>query len=968
MTDKKTDIHLAGGNPYKKEIIYRSPVRLLFVLVSSVFIVEAFIMFLLAAFPAISTSMRAFIDATMLIILLFPAIYFFAFRPLLLHISERKKAEDALEHLSRRNKMILESAGEGIFGLDADGKVTFVNPAAARMLGYDVEELIGEGHHAKVHYSHSDGKPYPKEECPIYEAYKDGAVHYGREVFWKRDGTPLPIEYVSTPIRENGELKGTVVVFNNITEKKKAEEALRRSEEEKRIILDTMSELMSYRDKDMRIIWANRAFIEHVGLTQNEIKSKYCYEVIHKRSTPCPDCPIHMKILESGRSQEAEIALPDGRILLVRGYPVRDKGNIIGIVEISTDITKRKRIEEEVRIMKQQMEFILGATKTGLDIIDSSLNIVYIDPEWQKVYGGPAGKKCYEYFMGRSEVCPGCGVLKALETKSIIVSEEVLVKEGNRPIQVTTIPFQNEKGEWLVAEVNVDITDRKKWEKALRESEEKLNAMLRAIGDPIIMMNRDLDIIWANDIAMKVFGEDFVGKKCNELFVREQYKTHPCLTFETFQDGKVHEEEIKMTDKDGREKYFHCTANVALKDKKGNPTTVIEIFRDITEGKRLEDQLLQAQKMEAIGQLAGGVAHDFNNILTAIIGFGNLMQMEMKKDNPSRIYVTQILNSAQRAANLTQALLAFSRKQIINPKPVNLNDIIKILEKLLSRVIGEDIELSINLTDTDLITMADSTQMEQVLINLATNARDAMPDGGRLIISTELVEIDPEFIKTHAYGRTGRYALISIEDTGIGMDEKTRERIFEPFFTTKEVGKGTGLGLAMVYGIVKQHRGYINVYSEPGKGTTFKIYIPLIKTLIEEEKPQELFLITGGTETILVAEDDAQVRELTKNLLGGFGYNVLEAVDGEDTLRVFNENKDKVDLLILDVVMPKMNGKEVYDEIRKIRPDIQAIFMSGYSADIIHKKGILDEGLEFILKPITPHVFLRKIRETLNKR
>jgi CheY-like chemotaxis protein len=329
--------------------------------------------------------------------------------------------------------------------------------------------------------------------------------------------------------------------------------------------------------------------------------------------------------------------------------------------------------------------------------------------------------------------------------------------------------------------------------------------------------------------------------------------------------------------------------------------------------------------------------------------------------------VTQILNSAERAANLTQALLAFSRRQIISPKPVNLNEIVQGLERLLSRVIGEDIELSTVLTDEDLIVMADSGQIEQVLMNLATNARDAMPDGGSLNISTKLAEFDSEFIKAHGFGRPEFYALISVEDTGQGMDEKTKERIFEPFFTTKEVGKGTGLGLAMVYGIIKQHDGYINVYSEAGMGTKFNIYLPLIKSKIEEARAADLLVLKGGEETVLIAEDDASVRELIKEVLLGYGYKVIEAVDGEDAVRRFKDNKDRIQLLILDVIMPKKNGKEVYDDIKEIKPDIKAIFTSGYTADIIHKKGILEERLDFILKPISPDEFLRKVREVLDK-
>ncbi len=264
--------------------------------------------------------------------------------------------------------------------------------------------------------------------------------------------------------------------------------------------------------------------------------------------------------------------------------------------------------------------------------------------------------------------------------------------------------------------------------------------------------------------------------------------------------------------------------------------------------------------------------------------------------------------------------------------------------------------------------MADSTQIEQVLMNLATNARDAMPGGGTLIIKTDLASFDSEYIKLHGYGKPGNYALISVEDTGTGIDEKIRERIFEPFFTTKEVGKGTGLGLAMVYGIIKQHEGYINVYSVKNKGTTFKIYLPLIKSTTENIKDIDKYYNTGGSETILVAEDDSLVRNLSRKILEKAGYHVIEALDGEDALNIFKEKNKEIQLLLLDVIMPKKNGRECYDEMKKIKPDVKVIFMSGYTADIIHKKGIIEEGIELLLKPISPNELLRKVREVLDRK
>ena len=399
-------------------------------------------------------------------------------------------------------------------------------------------------------------------------------------------------------------------------------------------------------------------------------------------------------------------------------------------------------------------------------------------------------------------------------------------------------------------------------------------------------------------------------------------------------------------------------------------TILIVLFRaykDITVRSRLEAQLHQAQKMEAIGLLAGGIAHDFNNILTAIMGYGNLLQTSMQKESSLSRYADEIIASSEKAATLVQSLLAFSRQQVVDPKPVDVNEIIETIYELLSRIIGEDIELKTVTTEENVTILADRGQMEQVLMNLATNARDAMPNGGILLIETERAVIDKKFISTHGYGLYGEYAVISVSDSGIGIDEKTRENIFEPFFTTKDVGKGTGLGLAMVFGIIKQNNGYIDVYSEIGKGTTFKIYLPLRKLRPEKIKPKDNSPLQGGNETILIAEDDEAVRTLTQEILKKFGYTVIVASNGQEAINKFIENKEKIDVLILDIIMPIKNGMEAYAEIKEIRFNIKALFFSGYTENLVHKKWIIEQGLSFISKPVLINDLLIKVRAVLDK-
>lgn len=543
-------------------------------------------------------------------------------------------------------------------------------------------------------------------------------------------------------------------------------------------------------------------------------------------------------------------------------------------------------------------------------------------------------------------------------------------KDGARfPVECSSRTVEI-KGELFYEHFIRDITERKRAEEMLRESEERYHKLVENIAFGITLIGSDYKIIIANAAMGKLFNKDagaFAGKHCFREFRKCEEICAHCPGTKAMLTGQPAEVETKGVRDDGTHFPVHIHAFPTFSPD-AKITGFIEVVEDITERKLLQSQLFQAQKMESVGQLAGGIAHDFNNILTAIMGYASLLKMKMREDDPLRRNADQILLSSERAASLTNNLLAFSRKQIINPNPLNLNEIVTRVEKLLLILIGAGIELKIVLADEDLVVMADANQIEQVFMNLATNARDSMPDGGLLMIETERIEIDGEYIKIHGYGEPGMYALISFADTGSGMDEKTKEKIFEPFFTTKETGKGTGLGLSIVYGIIKQHQGYINVYSEMGRGTTFKIYLPLSEKKVVEANPAaEPAVPIGGTETLLLAEDDTDVRKFTKYVLEEFGYTVIEAEDGKDAVGKFTENKDKVRLLLLDVIMPKKNGKEAYDEIRKAEPEIKALFMSGYTANAIHKKGILEKGLDFVLKPISPTKLLKKVREILDR-
>jgi len=515
-----------------------------------------------------------------------------------------------------------------------------------------------------------------------------------------------------------------------------------------------------------------------------------------------------------------------------------------------------------------------------------------------------------------------------------------------------------------------DITDKKRIELEMRENEKKykdlfqeFNTLLDAIPDPILLQSPSLEIVWANRAATSHFTEEAERpeeRHCFKLLHQISTPHAGCPVLECFETGMPAKGLIAMTDR-----IWEIRA-VPVKDENGAIVNVIEIGRDITEMKKLEQQLIHSQKMEAVGQLAGGIAHDFNNIVTAIIGYGNLVLMKLPEDDSLRHFVEQILVTADRAAELTQGLLAFSRKKVLNMHPVKLNDIISGFRSFLERIIGEQIAICTDLSGEPIFIYADSSQIEQVLMNLATNARDAMPDGGTISVTLETVELGDGFIKAHGYGEPGKYACILVSDSGVGMDEETVTKIFEPFFTTKDAGKGTGLGLSIVYGIIKEHNGYITAYSKIGTGTTFRVYLPMIESVEPKHEMPHYLEPQGGHETVLVAEDDSPVREITAKLLTDYGYTVIEAEDGDDALKKYAEAQGGVQLLILDVLMPNKGGREVVEAICQLSPGVKALFTSGYPLDLLVNKNILSDHVNFLTKPIAPRELLSKVREILD--
>ena len=503
----------------------------------------------------------------------------------------------------------------------------------------------------------------------------------------------------------------------------------------------------------------------------------------------------------------------------------------------------------------------------------------------------------------------------------------------------------------------------------LREAHQKLTFHVNHMPLAYIVWDTDFRVVEWNPAAERIFGwtaAEALGKYSYEMIVPPEARLHVNGVWAKLLEGDESSYSMNANLRKDGAKITCEWFNAPQRDADGNISGVLTMIHDVSERSRLEKQLQAVQRMESVGTLAGGIAHDFNNALTGILGFSELLRLHLSNDPKAISDLDEIARCAERASTLTRQLLTFARRQIIEPFPFSLNAVVTDLLKFIRKVVGEHIEIQTFLGGSLPAIMADQGQIEQVLMNLCLNARDAMPEGGKLLIETEVAELDMDYVKSYPYMRVGRHVVLTVSDTGIGMDETTRERVFEPFFTTKEPGKGTGLGLSMVYGIVKQNNGFIHLYSEPGKGTTFKIYFPAIEATPERKVTPREEPLVGGTETILLAEDEETVRVLAERTLNELGYNVLVAKDGEEACVLFEKHKEKIALAVLDIVMPRKGGKNAFEEMCRSNPKLKVIFMSGYAANAIHDSFVLVLGTPFLPKPFGPRSLGKKVREVLD--
>ena len=541
-------------------------------------------------------------------------------------------------------------------------------------------------------------------------------------------------------------------------------------------------------------------------------------------------------------------------------------------------------------------------------------------------------------------------------------------KDGKRiDTSVTTSLVKDSSGKLTgVSIIGRDITERKRAEEALI----KLRKAVDTSGEVIFMTDREGVITFVNPEFTRLYGyteQEVVGKTTPRVLKSGSRSPEEYASFwKAILDKRVGKEEWVNKTKDGRLVNIENATNPIL-DEQGDITGFLAIQRDITERKVLEGQLRQAQKMEAVGRLAGGIAHDFNNLLTIIAGYSDMMLSRLAADDPLRAHVSEIRIAGDRAASLTRQLLAFSRQQVLAPQVLDLNAVVANMDKMLRRLIGEHIDLVTVCEKRLWHVKADPGQLEQVIMNLAVNARDAMPKGGKLTLETANVELDGAYARAHVAVKPGRYIMLAVSDTGCGMDSETQSHLFEPFFTTKERGKGTGLGLSTVYGIVKQSGGNVWVYSELGRGATFKVYLPQVDEPLEEPRPVEARAVPArATETVLVVEDEVSVRSLVRGVLESRGYRVLEACHGADALSISDQHGGPIHLLLTDVVMPEMSGRDLASRVMPRRPEIRVLYMSGYTDDAIVHNGVLDAGTAFLQKPFTPDALARKVREVLD--
>jgi PAS domain S-box-containing protein len=747
----------------------------------------------------------------------------------------------------------------------------------------------------------------------------------------------------------------------------------------------SMPEPVAVVDAGRRFAWVNGAMESFLGHSRDQIIGKTCHSLLHKAEEPVAGCPFH-RMTESLRREWTEIEIPGkNRWFKVAVDPVIDGvGRIAGAIHYFTDITPAKEAEKTAKFQSERLVSLMnnvpGVVYRGL----RDWSVAFIGAEVTRITGYTPEEFVSGGVKWRDLIHPeDLDVVKHAFRESVRGKQKVVRVEyrarhrdgGFRWIADRRQLIYGANGEFAYVDgLLLDITDRKRIDEALRKTNESFKAVIEASPLAIVALTPEGNVALWNSATERMSGwseKEALGRPLPIVPEENMAEFHGLLA-----RGRRGESlsgvELRRRRKDGSPVDISIWTS-PLRDHRGEVTGIMSVWADITERKKMEEalhnseeQLRQSQKIEAIGRLAGGIAHDFNNLLTAIRGYSDLLLHRLDRASPMRREVEEIQKAGERASTLTRQLLAFSRKQVMQPKVLDINAVVAGMEGMLRRLIGEDIDLVTVLKPGLWNAKVDPGQVEQVIMNLAVNARDAMPKGGKVTIETRNVELDETCMRRHPFVHPGAYVMLAIGDTGTGMDEETKNRLFEPFFTTKEKGKGTGLGLSTVYGIVKQSGGFIWVYSEIGKGAIFKVYFPRFGGApAEAEKESDPGPLPHGKETVLLVEDEEIVRTLVRDILEGNGYTVLEASSGAEAVSIGRNCKGPIHMILTDVVMPKMGGREAAESLAQHLPGVKVLYISGYTDESIVHHGVLDSGIPYLEKPFTPDALLRKVRQVL---